>query len=262
MFAKKSLGQNFLKSPKFLGDIVEAARLQAGDLVLEVGPGKGTLTEKLLEKAGKVVAVEKDDRLIDFLREKFSAEITAGKLEIIHADILELNPSDYSLPITHYKIVANLPYYITGQFIRKFLSTDHQPSSMTLLLQKEVAERIVARDSKESLLSLSVKAYSEPKYIEKVPARYFSPAPKVDSAILNIENISRNFFASGSISETDFFEILHAGFAHKRKRVAANLKSLCSTEKIDTIFAELKIDKNARAEDLSLGQWKEIAAKI
>ena len=202
MQAKKSLGQHFLKSQKAIETMVKTSGAQTGDLVLEIGPGMGVLTEALLQAGASVVAVEKDDLLIPVLEEKFEKEIKSGQLKLIHDDILNFDVSKVpfggsELPrgtLDTYKLVANIPYYITGQIIRIFLEAENQPESMTLLVQKEVAERIVARDEKESLLSLSVKAYGTPKYVEKVPRGAFAPAPNVDSAIIHISNISKNNF--------------------------------------------------------------------
>jgi 16S rRNA (adenine1518-N6/adenine1519-N6)-dimethyltransferase len=255
--AKKSLGQNFLKSKTALSKMLEAGEINENDTVLEVGPGKGALTEKLLEKAKKVIAVEKDDRLIPFLNEKFVEAIKEGKLEIVHGDILDFDlPSNLTptLSLTNereqsYKIIANIPYYITGQFLRKFLETDHSPDRIVVMVQKEIADRIVAQDGKESLLSISVKAYSLPKKIMKVGKENFSPAPKVDSAILAITNISKNFFTQNNLTEKRFFEILHAGFAHKRKILASNLKGIITPDKLNIL------PSNIRAEDLKLADW-------
>jgi 16S rRNA (adenine1518-N6/adenine1519-N6)-dimethyltransferase len=170
-----------------------AGEVNEKDIVIEIGPGKGALTEKLLERAGKVIAIEKDCELVKFLQEKFKKEIENGKLELIEGDILKLRITNYEL--RKYKLIANIPYNITGAIIKKFLTEENQPEKMVLLVQKEVAERIVARDGKESILSLSVKAYGEPKYIMKVSKRFFSPEPKVDSAIIAINNISRGRFS-------------------------------------------------------------------
>ncbi|MEK7113685.1 MAG: 16S rRNA (adenine(1518)-N(6)/adenine(1519)-N(6))-dimethyltransferase RsmA, partial [Patescibacteria group bacterium] len=188
--AKKSLGQNFLKSISALNKIVAAGELFPRDMVLEIGPGKGALTEKLLEKAGQVIAIEKDKVLFEFLSEKFKEEIKNKKLILREDDILEFDASQFK----KFKIIANIPYNITGAILKKFLTAENQPEMMVLMVQNEVAKRIVARDGRESLLSISVKAYGEPKIIEKVPARYFSPAPKVDSAVIAIKNISRKVF--------------------------------------------------------------------
>src|SRR3989344_5080984 len=181
--AKKSLGQNFLKSESALRKIIEVGEMRQNDVILEIGPGKGKLTERLLENSEHVIAIEKDNELFEFLKEKFSAQIKNGSLVLIHDNILNFNASAYGLAPSAYKIIANIPYNITGAILKKFLTADRQPERMVLLVQKEVAERIVARDGKESILSISVKAYGEPKMVMKVPARYFSPAPKVDSAV-------------------------------------------------------------------------------
>ncbi len=260
MRAKKSLGQNFLHSKKILSDIVRIADIKSGDNVLEVGPGKGALTQELLASAPRLVVVEKDDRLVPLLEEKFKEEILTRKLELVHDDILNFNPKTYNLKPNTYSIVANIPYYITGIFLRKFLSGDIQPKRMVLMLQKEVAKRIVANDGKESLLSLSVKAYGKPKYIKTVSARYFAPAPKVDSAILLIENISKKFFHDSKIEEEKFFELIKAGFAHKRKFLISNLRQLKETAEIpwEEKFRRSQISEKARAEDLSLEDWRNL----
>ncbi len=260
--SKKSLGQHFLREPRILGKIVAAASIAPSDTVLEVGPGEGTLTKLLLQKAGKVVAVEKDGRLMPLLRQKFRNEIAAGKLELIHQDILEFSIFNFQFSKKPYKIVANLPYYITGQFLRKFLSDEHQPASMTLLLQKEVAKRIVAADGKESILSISVKCYGEPRIAGLVKAGSFSPPPKVDSAILTIERISKRFFSGLVVKppkitrsdlvkkrEGEFFALLKNGFAHPRKLLSSNLGVA------PTLLTACGIPEKARAEDVSLTEW-------
>ena len=247
--AKKSLGQNFLKSTSALNKIIEAGEISDKDIVLEIGPGKGVLTEKILEKANLTIAVEKDRELFAFLQKKFSKEIKENKLILIEEDILDFE-IEKIIQKKSYKIIANIPYNITGAILKKFLTEKKQPELMVLMVQNEVAQRIVARDKKESVLSISVKAYGEPKIITKVPARYFSPAPKVDSAVLLIKNISKKFFTENKISEENFWNIVHAGFAHKRKKLSNNLKDIISKEK--NIFA------NKRAEELSLEDWLKI----
>jgi len=252
MRPKKSLGQNFLTSQSVVDKIVETANLDSQDVVLEVGPGKGILTQALLEKAGKVIAVEKDDALIYLLKERFAEEIKNEKLILVRGDILKFDFEEYNLKNDSYKIVANIPYYITGEFLRSVLSSSFQPSQMVLLVQKEVAERI-ARSKKESILSLSIKVYGEPKYIQIVKAGSFNPAPKVDSAILSIENLSKKFF--DEVSEERFFEVIKTGFAHKRKLLLSNLSVLKEKEEIKKAFVKAKINEKARAEVLSLEQW-------
>jgi 16S rRNA (adenine1518-N6/adenine1519-N6)-dimethyltransferase len=250
MKAKKSLGQNFLKSVKALSDIVKAGNISASDTVLEIGPGKGALTEKLLETGAHVFAVEKDADLIPILQEKFTKEISEKRFVLIHDDILTCNPKE--LIRDPYKLVGNIPYYITGAIIRKFLESDYQPILAVFLVQKEVAERIVARDGKESILSLSVKAYGEATMIGKVPARYFTPEPKVDSAILLIDHISKKNFKN--ISEKDFFILIKLAFAQKRKTLMKNLKSRISVDMAE-LFKSMEISEKARAEDASLDQF-------
>lgn len=258
--AKKSLGQNFLKSKAIIADIVNASNVNSEDMILEIGPGKGVLTEGLLEKAKKVIAIEKDDRLIEHLNERFAEEISKGNFELLHADILDLKTESLKLVASSYKVVANIPYYITGQILRQFLESDCPPSQMTLMVQKEVSDRIVARDKKESLLSISVKLFGTPRYIKKVPARYFSPEPKVDSAILNIENISSPFKSKEDIKI--FFEILKTGFAHKRKVLISNLSDKYSREKIAEVFRECGLDEKIRAENLTINDWKKLESKL
>ena len=260
--AKKSLGQNFLKSKNALSLMINAGEVGENDIILEAGPGKGVLTEELLKKASKVIAVEKDDMLFEFLRDKFSSEIASGKLQLIHGDILNLNLPSYKLTANSYKLVANIPYYITGQFLRKFLSGPVQPSKMVILLQKEVVKRITANDSKESILSISVKAYGRPKNIGKVSKENFSPKPKVDSAILFIDNISRDFFKDAG-EEARFFEIVKSGFAHKRKLLAGNIKHLIKVgDQIEKILENCGIPPKARAEDIKIEQWKCLCATL
>ncbi|MCM2338929.1 MAG: 16S rRNA (adenine(1518)-N(6)/adenine(1519)-N(6))-dimethyltransferase RsmA [Burkholderiales bacterium] len=272
MKAKKSLGQNFLKSILALNKITEGGEISKEDIILEIGPGKGALTEKLLEKASCVIAVEKDRELFIFLQEKFKKEIDNKKLILINEDILNFKISSHFSSLrpssstswdpreaqnqkifknSKYKIIANIPYNITGAILKKFLEEEIQPERMVLMVQNEVAKRIVANNEPESILSISVKAYGEPKIVMKVPARYFSPAPKVDSAIISIKNISRKLFIENKIDEKEFWKLIHAGFAHKRKKLSSNLKNLVS----ETIKKDLE---NKRAEELKLKEWIDI----
>jgi 16S rRNA (adenine1518-N6/adenine1519-N6)-dimethyltransferase len=161
MKPKKSLGQNFLRSQKTVEEIVRTSNIQNDDLVLEIGPGEGVLTLELLKNGAEVIVIEKDDRLIPELTLKFKEEVENGKLKIIHDDALNVEISE--IINKKYKIVANIPYYITGQLLRKFLSAKQKPELITVLVQKEVAERIVAKDGKESILSLAVKIFGTPK---------------------------------------------------------------------------------------------------
>ena len=258
--AKKSLGQNFLKSKRALLAMIEAGNIVSTDTVLEIGPGQGVLTEKLLETGAKVIAVEKDDRLINLLNDKFGKETANGKFNLIHGDILELNLDSIGLKTVDYKLIANIPYYITGLIFRKFLSGTIQPKKLVIMVQKEIADRIIARNNKENLLSLSVKAYGTAKKIMKVEKENFSPKPKVDSAILLIDDISKDFFKE--IGEEKFFEIIKTGFAHKRKMLIANLKEKYGQNDLLKIFQNLKILEKARSEDLKLSDWKGLVKEL
>ena len=257
MFKKKSLGQNFLKSPKIVSDIVSAAKVTGEDTILEIGPGEGVMTEVLLSQAKKVIVIEKDHRLIPILQEKFKNEVTDHKLQIIEADILEFDLENREISRSPFKLVANIPYYITGQIIRKFLEAKNKPVSMTLLVQKEVAERIVARDKKQSLLSLSVKVFGDPKIIRTVGRGAFNPAPNVDSAVINVENISDKNLTD--LNSNNFFKVLHSGFAHKRKQLLPNLSNDFPKEKVIDAFKEIGLDSRSRAEDLPLEVWLKLA---
>lgn len=250
MKQKKSLGQNFLKSKQIIEDIVKTANVAASDLVLEIGPGEGVLTEVLLRSSAKIICVEKDRRLIPILKEKFGKYIESEKLEVIEGDILEVQVEKIIPADLKYKIVANIPYYITGQILRKFLEGKFKPQSITLLVQDEVAKRITTK-GKENLLSLSVKAYGQAKYIKKVSRSLFKPQPKVDSAIIHIEDISSKL---GNI-EKKFFEIIHLGFQHKRKQLLPNLDKKYHREKVLEAFLRLEIPLKTRAEDVSFETW-------
>ncbi len=260
MYAKKSLGQHFLTSEGALEDIVDAGDIVGDSIVLEVGPGKGVLTKRLLMFAGKVIAVEKDRELIPLLEEKFKKEIKKGKLDLIEGDVLEFDPERLKITTDEYKLIGNIPYYITGQFIRKFLEVNFQPEIIVVMVQKEVAERIVAKDKKESILSVSVKAYGTPRYVKTVKAGSFSPPPNVDSAILLIENISKDFFED--FSEEDFFKLVRAGFKSKRKKLSSNLSEVIDKQKIKEAFQKLNLDDNTRAEDIDIEVWKSLAKAV
>ncbi|MEX0652166.1 MAG: 16S rRNA (adenine(1518)-N(6)/adenine(1519)-N(6))-dimethyltransferase RsmA [Candidatus Paceibacterota bacterium] len=258
MFAKKSLGQHFLIAPLIITKTVSAGTVTHDDVVLEIGPGNGALTKELLLTAKKVVAVEKDRALVEKLEVVFKKEIENGSLELIHDDILLCDFETLQLPAS-YKVVANIPYYITGILIRTLLTNKIKPKTIVLIVQKEIAERI-ARDKKESLLSLSVKAYGTPRYIGTIKAGAFNPPPKVDSAILLIENISLGFF--DTISEESFFTAIKAGFSSKRKQVINNLEKIENREKIVRVFEKLSLNQKIRAEDITLGVWKDILTTL
>lgn len=244
------LGQHFLTSRSAAARVAGVAGITPGITVLEIGPGKGILTRELLACGGHVVAVEKDPALIPILEATFSKEVRSGRLRIVQADVRDITPE--RLGLSHYVLAANIPYYITGEIIRQFLTARIQPQVMSLLVQKEVAERIV-HTKKESILSLSVKVYGTPRYIQTVKAGSFSPPPSVDSAILAISNVSRKFFTN--ISEEHFFKVVRTGFSSKRKLLLSNLARIFGRDTVETAFVQCGIHISTRAEDVGLEKW-------
>ena len=245
--ADKSLGQNFLVEPEVLDEIVASAGIRADDTVLEIGPGLGFLTERLAQQARRLVVIEKDERMIAHLRS------IASNLEIRLADILDSDLSD----LVEYKVVANIPYYITSPIFRKLLSGTNRPSSITALVQKEVAERICAKPGKMSVLALSVQYYGEPRYVRTVPAESFVPAPKVDSAVLHIEVFDQPAFAA---DEKQLFRLIKAGFGEKRKMLRNSLAGglHMDSESVMSLLKDAGIIETARAQELSLDQWQSL----
>jgi len=246
---KKSLGQNFLTSLPARASIVEAGHLAQKDLVLEIGPGKGFLTEGLLASGAHVIAVEKDGELVSFLCERFAKETASQKLSVVEGDALTLEP-----PHTSYKLIANIPYYITGAILSRFLSHERKPTHMVVLVQKELAERVTTRDGKESILSLAVKVYGTARIAHRVSAGSFFPKPKVDSAVLSIENISGANFRDED-HELAFFTLIKLGFSHKRKMLISNLKEVYAEKRLLTLFKELSLSEKERAENVTLEKW-------
>jgi len=251
---KKSLGQNFLVDPNGLIKVLQAAQLTPDDTVLEIGAGLGSLTYLLAQQARHVVAVELDKRLIPPL-----TQVLAGfdNITIKQGDMLKLSP-DALLGAAHYVVVANIPYYITSALIRHLLEADHKPTRMVLTIQQEVAERILARDGKMSLLALSVQVYGKPELKARIPAGCFYPPPEVDSAVLSIELYEEPLVPSESLDL--FFKLAHAGFAQKRKTLRNTLatgmnESPAWAEKLLTAAG---IDPQRRAETLSMQEWKQL----
>jgi len=262
MKPKKSFGQNFLTSGKAVFEIIKAGNIQKEEVILEIGPGKGALTEKILETGAKLIAIEKDKDLIPFLEEKFQKELKNKQLILLREDILNIDLNKFlkkELKVQNYKLIANIPYYITGAIIEKFLSSSQKPSKIVLLVQKEVAERIVARDKKESILSLAVKLYGNPRLIYKVSAGSFFPKPKVDSAVLEID--IKNKEINKKIEEK-YFKIVKSAFAHKRKVMLSNLKNEFQNTDWKKLFEKLKLDKKVRAENLNTETFLKIAENI
>jgi 16S rRNA (adenine1518-N6/adenine1519-N6)-dimethyltransferase len=258
---KKSLGQNFLTSIPARIAIVNAGKLVQEDTVLEIGPGRGFLTKGLLESGVKVIALEKDRDLIPVLTETFETETKSGKLTVIEGDVLEFDPETYAPLSDGYKLIANIPYYITGAILSRYLSHTHQPSTMVVLVQKEVAERVCARDKKESILSIAVKVYGDPKLVYRVNKGSFNPIPSVDSAVLAIENISRKNFKN-TYHEEIFFKLVKAGFAHKRKFMLSNIKPEFKSFDLITLFKENNLSEKVRAEDVTLDQWLRLSLNM
>jgi len=249
--ARAKWGQNFLRNESILKKIAIFAQIEKTDTVVEVGPGEGGLTKFLLEQSQNVIAIEKDKFLAEQLKNKFREQITDNRLRIIEGDIL-----DYRLKSINYRLVGNIPYYITGAIFKKFLQTGNQPGSITFVVQKEVADRIMACDGKESILSISIKAYGTPEYGGIIKAGSFSPKPKVDSAIIAVRNINKKRFKEGNIKEEDFFKILRKGFSHKRKLVIRNLGAT------KEMFKTCGIPEKARAEDLKVSDWVGLTEKF
>ena len=256
---KRSLGQNFLTSGVVPNWMAECAAVGEGDTVLEIGPGTGMLTAALLSRKATVLAVEADDRAIEELKTRFGAEIASKQLVIYHGDAREITPTTLGLKDHGFKVVANIPYYLSGFLLRGLLESDIQPSTLTFLIQKELAFRI-ARDKKESLLSLSVKAFGTPQYSRNVGRGHFHPIPKVDSAILTITNINRENFAA--VDTKLFFEILHLGLGKKRKQLLSNLTEKYPRATLEEVFLKLKISAMVRGEDVPLKTWLELAEEL
>lgn len=249
---KKSLGQHFLNSSYVPKKMCDAAGDLAGKTVLEIGPGTGVLTREILARGAKVVAVEADARAIASLEVTFADAIARQQITLHHHDARKLEPSQFSLEKQSYIVISNIPYYLSGQLFRSLLDTECQPSTLVFLVQKEVAERI-ARDKKESLLSLSVKAFGTPSYICTVKRNHFTPPPKVDSAILAVHNISQGNFSN--IDKDLFFTLLHLGFDQKRKQLLGNLSLKYSRTDLEEVFLSLNLKRDIRAEDISLSTW-------
>ena len=252
LHAKKGLGQNFLIDGNILKKIAAAAELTPADTVIEVGPGLGVLTETLAAQAGKVIAVELDNNMAAILKTHFSG---SDKVTVINEDILKINPAEILARQTEYKVVANLPYYITSAVIRHFLEAPAKPVVMVLMVQKEVAQQITARPGEMSLLSVSVQLYGKPTLMSKVGAGCFYPAPNVDSAILKIDVYPKPIVATVDI--TGFFDIVRAGFSANRKQLPNSLANGLKLPKADIIplLEQAGIDPKRRAETLTIEEW-------
>jgi 16S rRNA (adenine1518-N6/adenine1519-N6)-dimethyltransferase len=246
---KKSLGQNFLFDENILGHIVEAANLGPQDQVLEIGPGLGSLTRHLATIAQRVVAVELDGRFLPILQNELA---DLDNVQIVQGDILDQELAH--LVTGPYKVVSNVPYYITGAILRHLLSGGHKPSSMILTVQKEVAERLTAEPPAMSLLALSVLYYGDIERVTTIKAGAFWPRPDVDSAVIRIE--VRPQKSINKEAEQAFFKIVRTGFSQKRKQLQKNLRQLgVGRTEISAALEEAAIDGSRRAETLTLDEW-------
>lgn len=256
---KKQLGQNFLADKKVIEKIIEKSGLNAHDIVLEIGPGQGLLTYAIAQKVKKVIAVEKDEKLYNYLLKKFE---NIKNVEFVNEDILEYlkKQENKKSKKQKYKVIGNIPYYLTSHLIRELLALKNKPSEIILMLQKEVAERLVAKKGEMNLLAISVQIFAEPEILFHVSKNSFWPKPKVDSAVIKLKVKKEKL----KIEEEKFFNLVKAGFAAKRKLLINNLaKGLdISKEKIYDIFRVVGIDINARAQDLSVEEWIGIYNKI
>jgi len=257
---KKGLGQNFLVDPVYLRKIAEAAELSRDDLVLEIGPGTGNLTEHLLARAGRVIAVELDRRMVDLLRQRFAGVET---LTLIQGDILSVDLPALLQPhlgkFRAYKVVANLPYYVTSAALRLLLESPTRAALAALTVQWEVARRICAQPGEMSLLAVAVQWYAVPRIVTKVPAGAFSPVPKVDSAVLRLD--MRAELVAAIPGEEALFRVVRAGFSQRRKQLRNSLSaglSLPPTQVEGTMRA-VGVEPTRRAETLGLAEWAALA---
>ena len=243
----KELGQNFLVDRGALKKMIVATDLKPEDTVLEIGPGTGLLTREIVKRAGRVIAIDKDRRMVKLLKEDFQG---IKNIELIHGDILE--NLDLKLLAHQYKVVGNLPFYLTSAVIRKFLEDKNPPSELTLIIQKEVAQRICAKPPLMNILAVSVQFYAQPKIISYISRKSFWPRPKVDGAIIKLKVKERE-----KINKDLFFEIVRAGFSHPRKQLINNLPDKLKTnkEKVVSWLLLNNIGEKQRAETLSLEDW-------
>ncbi len=251
---KKSLGQNFLVDPVALERIVQAAEMDAGRSVLEVGPGLGSLTRYLARAAGRVVAVELDAALIPVLEDVLRE---SPNVEIVHGDILELDPARL-MGQGGYSVVANIPYYITSNLIRHLLESTLKPRRLVLTVQREVAERITAGPGDMSLLALGVQVYGQPKIAARIPAGAFYPPPSVDSAVVRVDLYPEPVIPAAQLDV--FFRLAKAGFGQKRKTLRNSLSAGLGMPpaEVAALLEKAGIDPQRRAETLSLEEWKRL----
>jgi len=253
--AKKSLGQHWLQDEQALQQIVAAAELKSSDNVLEVGPGKGVLTRALADTKANVTAIEYDSDLIPALKMEFDQ---LDNVAVVSGDIRNFDLRN--LP-SSYKVVANIPYYLTSYLVKLFLQAESKPMLMVLLVQKEVAERLCANPGDMSVLAVSAQLYSDVEYVATVPASSFRPPPKVDSAIVKLVVRDKPMF---DIDDKAFFRLVKAGFGEKRKMLRNSLSGGLGLEqaKVDDLLAKTELPNTARAQELSLEQWYKLYKQL
>jgi len=259
---KKRLGQHFLVDEAVLEHILSAAKLDPGDIVVEVGAGLGILTNVLAKQGARVIAVELDYKLVALLKKRLAA---FPKVKIVHADILKITPQrllqnnlSASELARGYKVIANLPYYITSPVLRHFLEAQPRPSEMVVMVQKEVGEAIAAAPGKMSLISVKTQFYSKPAIISYVPAASFYPPPKVKSVILHLDVYSQPPIEVSDVA--GFFDIVMHGFSSPRKQLRNSLAHSLQipTSLVTSLLKQAGIDAKRRAETLSLEEWREL----
>lgn len=252
---KKSLGQHWLRDRDTLAHVAECAELTDTDTVLEIGPGLGTLTSELLRCSERVVAVEFDEDLA----RKLPASFPGKNLQVIQSDILSFDLSQ--LPAS-YKVVANVPYYITSKIVQLLMTATNKPSIAVLLVQKEVAERLAARPGDMSILAVSAQLFADVTLGDVVPAALFTPPPKVDSQVVIFKTRSQPYLTD--VTEKDFFCVVKAGFSSKRKKLRSSLSGGLgiSTTQAEQYLEAAHIDPNARAESLSLDDWVNLTRRV
>ncbi len=264
IFPSKRLGQNFLTNEKVILEIIEAANLSKDDIVLEIGPGIGNLTQELAKRVKRVIAIEKDPRMIEILKVVLK---DFNNLEIIQGDILKIplhkRSTTASLLCKGYKVVANLPFYLTAPVIRNFLESKNPPVIMVLMVQKEVAQRICKKPPKMNLLAISVQFYAQVEIISYVSKKFFWPKPKIDSAIIKIVPNQSSLQFSPQFREK-FFKIVRAGFSHPRKQIINNLTPFLGKDKIKVKELLLKsgVNPEQRAENLNLKKWLKLTKNL
>jgi len=253
--ARKALGQHFLIDEEILPLITSAAELNNNDIVIEVGPGLGVLTRELASQAGRVIAVELDNNLAAILQQTLAS---LENVSIVNQDILQVEPSALLPEKAGYKVVANLPYYITAPVLRHFLESSLKPQTMIIMVQKEVAENITAEPGKRSLLSISVQLYGKPSIVSPVPAISFYPPPKVDSAILRIDLYPQPVVAV--TDEKSFFNVVRAGFTASRKQLVNSLAQGLGLPKAEvlSLLEKTNIAPQRRAGTLTLQEWAQL----